>query len=443
MSKNQPEKKIIFKNGIIDLLKQGESLSRQNKYEEAIECFDNAIVFDNNCTEAYIKKGRTLYVNKKYKEAIECYDKALYIDHLNVKAICGKGFVLTKSINPMDSIDYFYRAISIDQNCSDAYIGLGIASASERNFDLERSIKYFDNAIMIRPTPNAYAEKAHCLRKKNKYEEAIKNYEEALKLNPNYYKAQNALEPTRFKLNSKPMVIDAKKSTIVNNYNYKVYDNNNQQKNKHSINQVDKQQKIKQDTLFKDNEYYNINKNQDNSNQFLNKKTQRPDQKIDVKPRETNEQKSSQKVIKKQIEKNKSKYDDEVYKKIHELGLKLKLKGMDNESKDCFDIISKLTERNNISSSHSKINPNSEVSRNNINEKLDNSNSRSNLYKSRLPELLNKYKQNTDKKSYNSNPNAYYYDNGFEEEYFLGTPNFNQETSGDDNYGHNSDFSFG
>ena len=69
---------------------EGKALYFDDKYEEAIECYDRALSIDPNNADAWYWKGSTLRDMGKHSEAIECYDKALEIDPNYILAECGK-----------------------------------------------------------------------------------------------------------------------------------------------------------------------------------------------------------------------------------------------------------------------------------------------------------------------------------------------------------------
>lgn len=61
----------------VECFNNGNALSDQKKYKEAIKCFDKALLFEPEYINAWNNKGYTLGRLRKYEEAIECFDKAL------------------------------------------------------------------------------------------------------------------------------------------------------------------------------------------------------------------------------------------------------------------------------------------------------------------------------------------------------------------------------
>jgi tetratricopeptide (TPR) repeat protein len=59
---------------------EGNALSNQKKYDEAINAYDKAIRLDPNYIDAWYWKGIALYNQEKYDEAIKAYDEAIRLD---------------------------------------------------------------------------------------------------------------------------------------------------------------------------------------------------------------------------------------------------------------------------------------------------------------------------------------------------------------------------
>ncbi|MGI0073663.1 MAG: tetratricopeptide repeat protein [Nitrosotalea sp.] len=64
---------------IQDMIKKGTSLVEDGKYEEALECFENALALNPNDPNILNKKGVVLRSLGRYGEAIECFNRSLEI----------------------------------------------------------------------------------------------------------------------------------------------------------------------------------------------------------------------------------------------------------------------------------------------------------------------------------------------------------------------------
>lgn len=87
----------------------------------------------------------------------------------------------------------FLRSLSRKEFCSVAYHNRGFA-LRKLGKD-EEAIKSYDKAIKLNPNyPEVYNNKGYVLYKLGRYEEAISNFNKALELNPNYFKARCSKE---------------------------------------------------------------------------------------------------------------------------------------------------------------------------------------------------------------------------------------------------------
>jgi len=67
-------------NNIDDLIKKGKTLLEENKFEEALGFFDQALLLNQNDPELWNYKGVVLRSIGRYDEALECFNKSLELD---------------------------------------------------------------------------------------------------------------------------------------------------------------------------------------------------------------------------------------------------------------------------------------------------------------------------------------------------------------------------
>lgn len=63
-----------------ELLKKGKSLLIEGKFEDALSCFEQALLLEQNNAEIWNQKGAALRSMGRYDEALECFNKALQLD---------------------------------------------------------------------------------------------------------------------------------------------------------------------------------------------------------------------------------------------------------------------------------------------------------------------------------------------------------------------------
>lgn len=63
-----------------DLIFKAKSFLNEGKFDNALACFEQALLLDENNPELWNFKGVTLRSLGRYQEALECFNKSLEID---------------------------------------------------------------------------------------------------------------------------------------------------------------------------------------------------------------------------------------------------------------------------------------------------------------------------------------------------------------------------
>jgi len=71
---------------IDDFVKKGKTLLEDNKFEEALGFFEQALLMNQNDPELWNYKGVALRSIGRYDEALECFNKSLELDPRDNKA---------------------------------------------------------------------------------------------------------------------------------------------------------------------------------------------------------------------------------------------------------------------------------------------------------------------------------------------------------------------
>jgi tetratricopeptide (TPR) repeat protein len=156
--------KSIFKNAEILLLKSvelkrndynalnmlGIALDKSSKVEAALEYFDRAIDIDSANVSAYINKGWSLHHLGRYEESIKCYA----------------------------------RAVKINKNNSMLWDNYGVSFFALKKY--EEAIECYTKAININKFKWAFYNRGNAFIKLNKVSEAKKDYNYAIKIDPNF-----------------------------------------------------------------------------------------------------------------------------------------------------------------------------------------------------------------------------------------------------------------
>ena len=127
------------------------SLDCLQRYEEAIECYEQAITLTPQFDSFWDSKGTTLQCLKRYDEANICYDEAIKLNSQNANVWKFKGIGLFEMKQYKEALESIYKSIELNPN-----------------------------------DENAWYWKAECLFELKQYEEAINSYDKATELDPNY-----------------------------------------------------------------------------------------------------------------------------------------------------------------------------------------------------------------------------------------------------------------
>lgn len=121
---------------------------REGNIAEAIRNFDESIKLNSNTELPYFYKGIAYQSLNKNDEAYENYSKAIEINKNMIDAYYNRGQLIYKT-NPKQAIDDFVAAIALDSKFIEAYYSL---AAVQKNLgQYEDAIKNLDKIIEIEP----------------------------------------------------------------------------------------------------------------------------------------------------------------------------------------------------------------------------------------------------------------------------------------------------
>ena len=98
---------------------KGVALGCQDKYDEAINAYNEAIRLNPNDTASWINKGNALCMQDKYNEAIKCYEEVIRLDPSNTAALSNK-------VNALNALK---RTTEADASIEDYDEAIGLISA--------------------------------------------------------------------------------------------------------------------------------------------------------------------------------------------------------------------------------------------------------------------------------------------------------------------------
>ena len=165
----------------------------QGEIDKAIGSFQSAVEIDPELIEGWINLGK-LWASKKEPIALQFFDNALRVDSTNVTALHEKAYYLSNTLNDLEGALALYKKIIIAHpQYPDAYYNAGLLYLDMDSLD--RAMQQFNLNIEVDPTfYTAFYYRGICEEMKGDPENAIKDYEQALALEPGFDKAREALK---------------------------------------------------------------------------------------------------------------------------------------------------------------------------------------------------------------------------------------------------------
>jgi tetratricopeptide (TPR) repeat protein len=150
-------------------LDQGKEFYRDDRDEKALEAFQQAIKFDPELAEGYFRLGLTFDALGQKQEAEDAYKKAIekYKKHL--------------SQNDDDAEAHY--------NLGQTYAGLSLYTEAVKEYRQATKLKSDDSDM--------FYDLGEALTKLAQYDEAVNAFSKALEIDPNNYRAEDALEEAR------------------------------------------------------------------------------------------------------------------------------------------------------------------------------------------------------------------------------------------------------
>jgi tetratricopeptide (TPR) repeat protein len=181
--------KITNQKNIKKWLDTGDTFLRKERFKEAVKCYDEVLKIDPQNFNAWHNKGRALHVVGRLEDALKCYNEALKIDPFDIIVLCNKGFVLYEIGRFEETVKCYNEVLRIDPKNQNALENKN--DAIEKLKSLNESLKPMYNSkpnekIKITKQKNAqeWLSKGISLYRSEKIEDAIKCYDEALKIDP-------------------------------------------------------------------------------------------------------------------------------------------------------------------------------------------------------------------------------------------------------------------
>ena len=166
--------------------------NRLGKFDKSIEHGTKAILAKPDFAQLYYNLGIPLFRTGKVDEAVKCWEKSIALGSKNSKAYTNLGSVYYSRGKIDLAIKYFQRAVEIDGDFL-AHAKLGRIMTNKGKFIL--ALDHYRRSLEANPNrSDIRCEYASLLEHQNRLDEAIGQYQLALKFTPDFQKARKALD---------------------------------------------------------------------------------------------------------------------------------------------------------------------------------------------------------------------------------------------------------
>ncbi|MCB9264345.1 MAG: tetratricopeptide repeat protein [Lewinellaceae bacterium] len=170
----------------------GMNFKEQGDTVRAINSFQKAVEYDSELVDGWINLGQ-LYASIGDPLARRYFDNAIRVAPENIYALHAKADYLSDMGELPEAIEMYRRISRVDPQYDEAYFNSGLIYLDMDS--IEQARKQFDIAIETSPTHiMAYYYRGLTQEMLGNREAAMADYEQALRMAPNYEKAQEGLE---------------------------------------------------------------------------------------------------------------------------------------------------------------------------------------------------------------------------------------------------------
>jgi len=210
---------------IMARLMLGDLYRESGDYNNAVNQYEHLVKLDPYTWSNFYKLGVSYQFLERLREAADSYNRALKLNPDDPNSNMNLGLVYLYLGNADDAVKYTERATLLDPKSAAAYSNLGVSldargefaraeAAYRHSLDLDpdnattllnlgtnliaqnkgaEAVDILERVIKSADTPLHRKRYGDALVKAGRYDDAIKQYEEALKLNPKYYPAMNEI----------------------------------------------------------------------------------------------------------------------------------------------------------------------------------------------------------------------------------------------------------
>lgn len=158
--------------------------TNRGAYKDALEAYELGLAIAPGSTVIMNNRAQTYLLQGDYDNALNDLDKSLSIDSIQEWPLLMRGQLRLHENNLKGASDDFYFLLSHFPNNFSAMEGLGRIADMENNYN--EAIKYFDEALKIKDNTETRSLRILTKIKNEKYSEAAVDINESLSMYPDY-----------------------------------------------------------------------------------------------------------------------------------------------------------------------------------------------------------------------------------------------------------------
>ncbi len=167
-------------------------LAQQNQWEEAIDCYTQALNLDPDNSQLYTHIANALFAQGNFDAAEKNYRQALTLNPDKGEFYYNLANTLQHQRKFDEAIELYYQAVCLNPDHAEAYYNLGVALQAQDQ--LSYAVISFQEVLRLKPNHiAAHYNLASILQAQGRLEDAIVSYQKVLELDPNLLPAWVAL----------------------------------------------------------------------------------------------------------------------------------------------------------------------------------------------------------------------------------------------------------
>ncbi|MCX6952351.1 MAG: tetratricopeptide repeat protein [Verrucomicrobia bacterium] len=189
----------LLPNYVDALNNVGNTLAQVGRPAEGLPYLETALALRPRYAETYNNFGNTYYELGRLDEAVTNYREAVRLKPKWADAQSNLGVALAKQGKPAEALPYFEAALRLKENYTEAHYSYG--SALDALGRTAEAMVQFNLTLALKPNhPEAHNNLGGVLFKQDKVTEALRHFETAVRLKPIYPDALHNLGVTLYKL---------------------------------------------------------------------------------------------------------------------------------------------------------------------------------------------------------------------------------------------------